>query len=398
MSLWSKFLRTEQRLLDASQFPLGDELFPARSDAGVPVTKETATRLVAVLACQGIVSDSISTMPIDLYRRTDTGRVPVARPPAWLEFPNDEQHIQAFVENIMMELLSSGNAFVQIAARDSLLFPSELRVMPSEEFMVRRDGGPKRLFHIPSGRFVELFSPRNPGGEFLHIAGLSDNGLYGLSPIEKAQQEIGLGLATLKFGAKFFGNGAQLAGTIEMPPGSHPTDDQLKALSEMWRRKFSGVDKAWSVPVLANGAKFTPGQMPNEAAQFLETRRFTVGQIASLYRVPPHMIGDVERSTSWGSGIEEQGIGFVTYTLATWIRRLELALSQLTPRNQYVKWNVNSLLRGDVQSRYAAYQVGVNTGFMNRNEVRELEDMAPVAGLDEFFIPVSQAQPQETPA
>jgi HK97 family phage portal protein len=251
---------------------------------------------------------------------------------------------------------------------------------------------------MPSGRYVDLFSPSRPGGEFLHIAGLSDNGLYGLSPIEKAQQAIGLGLATEKFGAKFFGNGSQLAGTIEMPPGSVATQAQLEQLGEMWRRKFSGVDKAWSVPVLQNGAKFNAGQLPNDAAQFIETRKFSVSEIARLYRVPPHMIGDVEKSTSWGSGIEEQGIGFVTYTLATWIRRLELALSQLTPRGQYLKWNVNSLLRGDIQSRYSAYQTGVAGGWINRNEVREWEDLAPVDGLDDFLIPVSQAQPQETPA
>jgi HK97 family phage portal protein len=319
----------------------------------------------------------------------------VARPPGWLEYPNDEQHWQGFVENVVMELLSSGNAFIQVTSRDSLFFPASLRVLPSIEFVVRREGGPKRLFHMPTGRYVDLFSAARPGGDFLHIAGLSDNGLYGFSPIEKAQQAIGLGLATEKFGAKFFGNGSQLAGWVEMPAGSSPNEDQLKAFAEMWRRKFQGVDKAWSVPVLANGAKYNAAQLPNDQAQFIETRKFSVSEIARLYRVPPHMIGDVERTTSWGSGIEEQGIGFVTYTLNPWIVRLERAFSQLTPRGQYLKWNVNALLRGDIQSRYSAYQTAVAGGWLNRNEVRELEDMSPVDGLDEFLIPVNQAQPQE---
>jgi HK97 family phage portal protein len=294
-----------------------------------------------------------------------------------------------------MEKLSSGNEFIQVTSRDSLFFPASLRVLPSIEFVVRREGGPKRLFHMPTGRYVDLFSAARPGGDFLHIAGLSDNGLYGFSPIEKAQQAIGLGLATEKFGAKFFGNGSQLAGWVEMPAGSSPNEDQLKAFAEMWRRKFQGVDKAWSVPVLANGAKYNAAQLPNDQAQFIETRKFSVSEIARLYRVPPHMIGDVERSTSWGSGIEEQGIGFVTYTLNPWIVRLERAFSQLTPRGQYLKWNVNALLRGDIQSRYSAYQTAVAGGWLNRNEVRELEDMSPVDGLDEFLIPVNQAQPQE---
>lgn len=392
MSLWSRLTRTEQRAIDASQFPLGDDLFPVKSDAGVTVTKESATRLVAVLACQRLIADSISTMPVDHFRRAGTGREPVTAGPRWLRYPNPDQHWQAFVEAVVMELLSSGNAFVGIV-KDENQRPFELNVIPSEEFMVTRERGRKAVYHLPTGKRRKAYTELQQDGDLLHIAGLSDNGLYGLSPVEKGQQEIGLGLATLKFGAKFFGNGAQLAGTIEMPPGSQPTEEQLKQLSDMWRRKFSGVEKAWSVPVLANGAKFTPGQMPNDSAQFLDTRRFTVGQIASLYGVPPHMIGDVERSTSWGSGIEEQGIQFVRSTLNPWIVRLELALSQLLFQQEYLKWNVNSLMRADTTARYQAHAIAIQNGFGSRNEVRQLEDLEPVPGLDDFLLPVNTTRP-----
>lgn len=391
------WLRGEQRAVDASDFNLGNELFPPKTSAGVSVTQESSLKLISVYACVTLIADAISSLPVDLLRRQGSERVEVDRKPMWLERPNPDQTWREFIDRLMHSLLVAGNAFALVTARDRLMFPSELYVIHPDEIQVRRQGnGPKEFLWGPEGRVFSHYSAARPDGEMVHVMGHSADGLVGLSPIDQARQAIGLGLAMEETGGRFFGNGSQVSGVIEMPTGSNPTEDQMKTLREQWARKYSGTKNAWKPVVLANGAQWKPITIPNDQAQFLESRKFSVAEIARLYRVPPHLVGDVERSTSWGTGIEQQGIGFVTYTLNPWIVRLEDQLSQLTPRGQFVRWNVNGLLRGDMASRFTAYQTAITNGWMSRNEVRELEDRPAVSGLDDFLIPVNTAQPQET--
>lgn len=394
MSLLSLF-RGESRAIDASQFNLGGDLWPGRTDSGIRVDKDQAMRLIAVYACVSLIAGQVASLPIDVFRRTEAGRVSVGRPPRWLSRPNPEQTWIQFIEQMMVSLLLSGNAFVAVS-KDDFARPAQLAIVSVDEMVVRRDSGRKSFYHLMSGQTLLPYTADRPDGDILHVMGLSTNGLYGLSPVEEAAQAIGFGLATERYGAKFFGAGAQLSTVIEMPANSNPTEDQLKQLGSEFRRKYSGIENAWKPVVLGNGATIKQLSLPNDQAQFLESRQFSKGEIASLYGVPPHMIGDVERSTSWGSGIEEQSIGFVRNTLTPWNTRLEESFGELLPRGQYVKFNTNALLRGDIGSRYQAYQTGVTGGWLSRNEVRELEDMSPRDGLDEFLVPVNQAQPQET--
>ena len=385
----------EKRAIDASKFGLGDDMWPSSTDAGVYVDKNSAMTLVSVYACVTLISDAISTMPVDNFRRTQDGRQP-APAPKWMLQPNVETSWPELVDRTLDSLLKTGNGCLMITARDGLGFPSELWPLHPDDYKIRRDSARRKVYDV-GGRTYRQFTAAQPDGQILQIMGHSADGLVGMSPIDQARQAIGLGLATEKFGNKFFGNGSQLSGVVELPTGSNPTEKQLEDWRAMWRRKYSGLDNAFQPTVLANGATWKPITIPPDNAQFIETRRFTVAEVARLYRVPPHLIGDVERSTSWGTGIEEQNIGFVTFTLNPWIARLESAFSQLTPRGQYVKWNVNALLRGDAQGRANVYKAGIQDGWMNRNEARLKEDMEPVDGLDGFLTPV-QAQPQELSA
>lgn len=245
---------------------------------------------------------------------------------------------------------------------------------------MRKDG---RKVVIVAGDTMSEFTQRNPGGDVLHILGHTADGLVGLSPIEQARQAIGSGLAVEAFGNRFFKNGAISSAAIEMPAGSQPTEDQLKQLQAQLTRKHAGLKNAWKPIVLANGATFKPMTVPNDQAQFIETAKLSVAEIARLYRVPPHLIGDVERSTSWGTGIEQQGIGFVTYTLDPWLTRLEDSFNQLLPRGQFIKFNVNGLLRGDAAARSAYYQAMGQLKAIEINEIRALEDLPPLDGGDQ---------------
>lgn len=383
----------EQRAIDISDFPIGDELFVSKSDAGVRVTRETALRVVAAYACITLIADAIRAMPVDVFRRRGDARQRVDREPGWVSTPNPYQPWGPFIDFQLHSLLTSGNAVSFITEFNDMGFPAQFEPIHPDDLEIEDVKGRKRI--RINGEQVEEFTASNPGGRAIHTMGHSANGIVGLSPIEEAAQALGLALATEKFGAKFFGQGAQASGVLEMPAGSNPSTEQLSSLRKMFKKRFGGTDNAWQPIVLANGASYKAISLPNDQAQFIESRKFSVAEIARLYRVPPHLIGDVERSTSWGTGIEQQGIGFVTYTLTPWMTRLEESFSRLLPRGQFIKFNANGLLRGDVEARFNAYSVARTGGWMSVNEIRALEDMEPIIDGDTFLTPVNMTQGED---
>jgi HK97 family phage portal protein len=211
----------------------------------------------------------------------------------------------------------------------------------------------------------------------LHVRGLAPPGasyLWGLSPIQYAAEAIGVALAAQRFGSALFGEGAQ--------PSSVLTTDQAMNENEAADMKARwdaahGQGKRGTA-VLSGGLQWKPVQLTPEESQFLETRQFSRSEIAGFFRVPPHMIGDVTRSTSWGTGIEEQALGFVTYTLGPWITRWEAALSQVLPKPQYAKFNVAGLLRGRVLDQAQAFRIYRETGMANVDELREKLEWGPL--------------------
>jgi HK97 family phage portal protein len=345
-------------------------------------------RLVAVYACIGLISDAIRGMPVDLFQNRN-GIAEELPPTMWLEMPNPDQTWGQFIDMGMHQLLSRGNLFVLLGPRDLLGYPTEMTPIDPNvtPVQVRRVSGQKKVY--VGGMPLDPYSVRDPGGQILHVLNHSSDGLTGLAPIELAKQAIGLGLAQDKHGAKFFGQGVQTTGVVQLPPGAKPEKKDIEALGKSFRRKYAGTQNAWRPIILANGATYNPISVPNDQAQFIESRKFSVSEIARIFRVPPHLIGDLEKSTSWGTGIEQQSIGFVTYTLTPWLTRLEEAFSSIAPRGQYVKFNANALLRGDQKARFEAYQIGILNGFVTRNEVRGFENQAPIEGLDAPLLPMN---------
>lgn len=370
----------DSRAVDISQFNIGDPLWTGVTDSGRVVTPQTATQLIAVRASVNLISGAVRIMPVDIVRNRGTAREEVSRRPRWVEVPNRQQTWGTFVGTLMHSLLLRGNGYVGIVSRDTLGFPDEIVLIHPDDVEVRVENRRKTIF--VDGEPRSEYTPLNPEGDVLHILGLSADGIRGLSPIEDGAQAIGAGLALEEHANRFFSNGATTSGTIEMPAGSNPTQEQLESLRKQFNRKHTGLKNAHKPIVLANGAQFKAISLPNDQAQFIESRRFSVEEIARLFGVPPHMIGDVERSTSWGSGIEQQGIGFVTYTLMPWLTQLQDAFSLFLPRGQFVRFNTNGLLRGDAKTRAGFYQTLGQLKALTINEIRALEDLPPLPDGD----------------
>ena len=210
--------------------------------------------------------------------------------------------------------------------------------------------------------------------DVLHIPGLGFDGLVGYSPIAMAKNAIGMAIACEEFGAKFFANGAAPSGVLEHP-GTLKDPSRVR---ESWTQTFGGSSNAHKVAVLEEGMKYTPISISPEQAQFLETRKFQINEIARIFRVPPHMVGDLEKSSF--SNIEQQSLEFVKYTLDPWVSRWEQAmvrslLSADDKKKYFIKFNVDGLLRGDYQSRMNGYAVGRQNGWLSANDIRELENL-----------------------
>lgn len=241
---------------------------------------------------------------------------------------------------------------------------------------VERDKGTKKLkyTYTDDNDFKTYeFKPE----QIFHIPGLSFNGIKGISPIDQAREAIGLAIATEEFGAKFFANGARPGGVLEHP-GVVKNPDKLR---ESWNQVYQGTRNSHKVAVLEEGLKYHEIGIPPEQAQFLQTRKYQLNEICRIFRVPPHLVGDLERSTF--SNIEHQSIDFVTHTIRPWLVRWEQAiykslLNEQERRLYYAKFNVDGLLRGDFATRMQGYATGIQNGWLSINNVRELEDMNPI--------------------
>lgn len=356
--------------------------------AGVKVTRETAIQLSAVWACVRLISNTISTLPAATFRRENGNRLPTARP-AWLDQPNREQTRVEFVEQQAACLLLDGTAYVQ-TTRDRFGEIAELFNIHPEWVTPMRENG-KIVYEIdePGGR-----SRRLNESQMFHIPAAAWPGqIRGVSPVEAARRMLGLGLAAQEFAERFYGQGMHSSGLVNHPGDLTP--EQARELKADFSRLFGGLRRSHLPAVLTGGATWTPLTITPEQAQFLETRRFSVNEIARWFQVPPHLVGDVEKSTSWGTGIEEQNIGFVTYTIRPWLERLEQSWTRhlLPTPGEFVKFNVDGLLRGDQKSRYEAYGQGRQWGWLNVDEIRAKEELAPLPGGEgqEYLVPTTHA-------
>ncbi len=342
--------------------------------SGKAVNERTAMQTSAVYACVRILAESVAGLPLHVYERTANGSKSTkpSHPLYRLlhDEPNREMTSFVFRETLMSHLLLWGNAYAQII-RDGRGFPIALYpLLPDRMAVDRRESG-ELVYTYQSDKGQVKLRREN----ILHIPGLGFDGLIGYSPIAMAKNAVGLALATEDYGATFFANGANPGGVLEHPGVIKP--EQADRLRESWQSQFGGAN-AHKVAVLEEGLKFHQMSIPPEQAQFLETRKFQINEIARIFRVPPHMVGDLEKSSF--SNIEQQSLEFVKYTLDPWVVRWEQSLQQalILPSEKatiFIKFNLDGLLRGDYQSRMQGYSTGIQNGFMSVNDVRGLEDM-----------------------
>lgn len=358
----------------------GYTFFMGGSTAGKAVTERSAMQMTAVYSCVRILSEAIAGLPLHLYRYgADGSKQKALDHPLYTllhDEPNPEMSSFVFRETLMTHLLLWGNAYAQILRNGKgdviALYP----LMPNKMTVDRDDEG--HLYYSYQRSNDEALKPNSrvilSPHEVLHIPGLGFDGLVGYSPIAMAKNAIGLAIATEEYGAKFFANGAAPSGVLEHPG----TIKDPSRVREAWQSQFGGSSNSGKVAVLEEGMKYTPISISPEQAQFLETRKFQINEIARIFRVPPHMVGDLEKSSF--SNIEQQSLEFVKYTLDPWVVRWEQSIMRglLSPdekKQYFAKFNVDGLLRGDYQSRMNGYAVGRQNGWMSANDIRELENM-----------------------
>ena len=385
MSVFGKLFKARDKPQDALNGS-GYSFMFGRSVAGQSVNERSAMQMSAVYACVRILAESIASLPLHFYQYNDAGgkEKAVNHPLYWLlhDEPNPEMSSFSFRETLMTHLLLWGNAYAQIIRNGRGEVIALYPLMP-DRMTVDRDARGRIYYEYARSdsdantlgkKSSVILSPE----DVFHIPGLGFDGLVGYSPIAMAKQAIGMGLACDEYGASFYQNGAQPGGVLEHP---NVLKDP-KRVRESWNAIYQGSKNAHRIAVLEEGMTYKPITISPEQAQFLETRKFQIDEIARIFRVPPHMIGDLEKSSF--SNIEQQSLEFVKYTLAPWISRWEQAIQRslllMSERTRYfARFNVEGLLRGDYQSRMNGYAVARQNGWMSANDIRELEslDMIP---------------------
>ena len=355
--------------------------FMGGSSAGKSVTERSAMQMTAVYSCVRILAEAVAGLPLHFYKYNEDGSKKKAIDTGLYHLlhdePNPEMSSFVFRETLMTHLLLWGNAYAQIIRNGKGEVIALYPLMPNKMSVDRDENG---VLYYTYQRSAEEGKAKDAGSvtlssrDVLHIPGLGFDGLVGYSPIAMAKNAIGLAIATEEYGAKFFANGAAPSGVLEHPG----TIKDPARLRENWNSTFGGSANSGKVAVLEEGMKYTPISIAPEQAQFLETRKFQINEIARIFRVPPHMVGDLEKSSF--SNIEQQSLEFVKYTLDPWIIRWEQSLNRALLNADekkvfFFKFNVEGLLRGDYQSRMQGYATARQNGWMSANDIRELENL-----------------------
>lgn len=384
-----KWLKPEKRYFESSSDWLS--FFGGETAAGTTVTPDTAITSTAVLACVRVLAETVAGLPFIVYRRTASGR---ERDTALSTYqlmhmkPNRYQTAFEFREMLMAHCLLRGNGYALKVYNGrgevSELVPlNPTRVTPR----LQDTGEVVYEFRDRAGQLL-----RYADTDIFHLKGLATDGLVGVSPITYARTAVGLALAAEEFGARVFANDAKPGGILQHP--GKLSDDSHKRLKESWQQAHAGLKNAHKVAILEEGMQWQRVGVSNQDTQFIESRKFQIEEIARIFRVPPHLIGHLERATF--SNIEHQSLEFVQHTLLPWLRRWEQAiatrlLDETERRTHYCEFLVDGLLRGDIQSRYSAYSIGRQWGWLSADDVRKLENMEPLpdgAG-QQYLVPLN---------
>lgn len=360
--------------------------------AGEPVTIEGSLTVTAVLAGFTILAEDTSSLPLLFLHRLSRGkeRATSHRYYALMhDEPNPEHTSMVFREILAGHLVGWGNFYGQLIW-DRKGVVQEIWPLRPDRMKVFREAGIRKYLY----RSVKGIERAFRQDEILHIPAFGFDGLTGLSRIGQARNAIGLSIAAEKYGSKFFANDAR-PGVVLKHPGTLDDDAYLRLKSD-WKKMHQGVNNSHNPAILEEGMSLEEIGIPPEDAQFLQTRQFQVAEVARIFRIPPHMIGDVQKSTSWGSGIEQQELGYLSHTLRPWLTRIEQQLNKdlllSSEKQEYLFEHLTDvMLRTDTTARFTAYAQAITNGFMTRNEAREKENWNPIDGLDKPLVPLNMS-------
>lgn len=375
--------KAEKRAISFQQVWGSGGFFGQPTRAGVTINQDNSLRIATLYACVRLLSDTVSTLSADTYRRINGVRVPYRPKPEWVDSPDPDiaPTRDEFITQVMVSLLLDGNAFIHIV-RDRSGEIVALTVLDPLRVDVTRDTNHKIIYVFKDSNVVLQRE------EVLHITEMRRPGaVRGISRINQLKESLGLTAALDDFAARFFGQGSTVAGVIEVP--GQLQREQARDLVDAFEEGHRGLSQAHRPGVLFGGASFKKiGVDPNEA-QMLESRRQQVEEIAKVFRVPLHMLSTAIPGAQSYASVEQNAIQFATYTIRPYVTKIENALTTLLPPGVFIKFNMDTILRGDISTRFTAYSVGTQAGFLSVNDIRRLEDLSPVDGGDQYRVPLA---------
>jgi HK97 family phage portal protein len=355
---------------------------PGGSGIGGPVSETAALQVLAVYGSVRVLAGSLSTLPWKLLSSTDPAKRRELPLTPLLDQPYAEIQRVDWLKQYVTSMALRGNFYGQVVQRDRDLYPSQIKPIHPDRARVRR---------LPSGQVEYTFNGKAvPVDDVFHVRNLSVAGsLVGLNPIECLRLSIHKAILQDQYGAAYFANSSNPEGVIEVE--DELDDDETVALARAWKAAHRGVGNAHLPAVLTGGAKFNAISINPKDSQFLESTQYSASAISGMiFGIPPHKLGIVDRSTSWGRGIEEQGRQFVTDTLGDYLAPLEEAMTRIAPQRRYVRFDLSERLRGDLLQRFQAYALGRGGGWMSPNDIQKKENEAPIPadkGGDEYLVP-----------
>jgi HK97 family phage portal protein len=363
-------------------------LFDRATFSGTSVTEETALKMSAVYASVRLISDTISTLPLDQFIRRDGQRVPFRPRAEWVLRPSMDVPRTTFYQQVLISLLLDGNAFVHVMRDGTDIV--ELQVLNPRTVEVYRANGSKVYRTEHSDRVI-------PAMDMLHLTEMLLPGeLRGVSRIMQAKEALGLGLALEEYAARFFGSGAYAGGVIEWP--GEITKEQAREMVDSWEAGHKGLKRSHRPAVMYGGAKFQTTTVDPAQSQMIDQRRFQIEEVARVFSVPPFMLGVTTPGSVSYSSVEQQMLFFTIHTIAPMVEKLEDAFSSLLAGSEtFVKFNLNNLVRADLATRTQAYSTALMAGYMSVNDVRALEDARPVENGDEYRVPLQNIPLTDTP-
>jgi HK97 family phage portal protein len=376
------FKNAEQRAISFQSIWGAGDTFAMTTEAGNNIDQINSMRINAFYSCVLLISDTISTLPVDAFIRRDGNRVPFRPRPQWVFRPDIDMMRTEHYQQVLVSLLLDGNAFIRIF-RDNRGDVANLVCLDPMRVQVRRNANREIEYSIDEERAGVV-----PFNDMIHITEIRRPGaLRGMSRVEELKNNLGLASALQSFAARFFGQGAVTQGIIEVP--GNLTREQARELVDNFDAKHKGYKKAHKTGILSGGAKYTKTQASPDEAQMIESRKLAIEEVARMFRVPPHMIGITNPGAMSYASVEQNNINFVVHTLRPYIAKIEDAYSNLLPTDAFLKFNVDGLLRGDYTTRIQGYSIGLQSGFYSVNDVRRFEDLRPVDDGDQHRVPLA---------